>query len=96
MDTLNEVGGSGPRRDAVDPKLREMETRVLELMATGLSTADVADHLGLTVATVREHVRLAIVRLGARSKLEAVIIAARRGLISVSLVVGSVNLSLVA
>jgi DNA-binding CsgD family transcriptional regulator len=54
---------------------------ILELSATGLSSAEVASALQLTVHEVSTDLARAILTLGARSKLEAVIIALRRGLI---------------
>jgi DNA-binding NarL/FixJ family response regulator len=58
-----------------------MERRVLGLMATGLSSRDVAGRLNMPVEQVRDVAYAAIVKLGARSKLEAIIIAIRRRLI---------------
>jgi DNA-binding CsgD family transcriptional regulator len=58
---------------------RELE--VLELLAQGRSTQEVADTLGISVLTVRGHVRRVLVKLGVHSRLEAVAFALRRGLI---------------
>jgi DNA-binding NarL/FixJ family response regulator len=55
--------------------------RVLELMATGHSSAEVAVHLGTTPDVVRQRAAAAIVALGAHSKLEAILRAADLGLI---------------
>ena len=60
------------------------ERRALELSATGLAVADVADAMGVSVQTVRAWLASAISKLGARSKLEAVLIAATRGEIDLS------------
>jgi DNA-binding NarL/FixJ family response regulator len=54
----------------------------LELCATGLATAEVADRLGVDPDTVRGRVERAKAMLGAGSKLEAVIRALRSGLIA--------------
>lgn len=62
--------------------LSRREVEVLQLLADGCSTKQLADTLGLSVNTVRNHVQSAINRLGAHSKLEAVSIAIRQGLIS--------------
>jgi DNA-binding CsgD family transcriptional regulator len=59
-----------------------LEARViLGLLATGLSTAEVAVHLGMSPAEIRSQLAEAIEALGASSKLEAVILAIEQGLI---------------
>jgi DNA-binding CsgD family transcriptional regulator len=65
--------------DAVLP--REVR-RTLELLATGLSTGEVAARVGCPPDVVRGHLARAILELGVASKLEAIIEAARLGLIS--------------
>ena len=55
--------------------------RVLELLATGLSTEEVARRLGRPAADVRRDLLRAMEALGAASKLEAILIAIRQGLI---------------
>ncbi len=62
--------------------LTRREIEVLQLLADGCSTKQLAETLGLSLNTVRNHVQSAINRLGAHSKLEAVSIAIRQGLIS--------------
>ncbi len=61
--------------------LTAMEHVVLRLSATGLTTAEVADHLGIDPDEVRRYVAGAMAALGASSKLEAVVLAVRRGLV---------------
>ncbi|MDP8922349.1 MAG: LuxR C-terminal-related transcriptional regulator [Chloroflexota bacterium] len=60
--------------------LTAMEHLALRLSATGMTTAEVADHLGIDPAEARRHVAGAVAALGARSKLEAVVLAVRWGL----------------
>ena len=55
--------------------------RVLELMAIGMSIAEVAARLEMPIASVRQHLADAIDALGAGSRLDAILKAARRGLI---------------
>lgn len=62
-------------------RLTRREIEVLQHLAFGRSTRELADELGLSVNTVRNHVQSAINRLGAHSKLEAVALAIRQGLI---------------
>ena len=62
-------------------KLSRREIEVLQLLADGASTAELASRLNLSVNTVRNHVQNILTRLGAHSKLEAVSIALREGVI---------------
>ncbi len=60
----------------------EVDVRtVLQLSATGMTSDEVAAHLGTTPGQVRRAIARAIAALGAGSKLEAVVIALRLGLI---------------
>ncbi len=67
------------RQPGANLTLRERE--VLNLIAEGLSTADMATRLVVTTNTVRNHVQSVLTKLGAHSKLEAVVIATRGGLL---------------
>jgi DNA-binding NarL/FixJ family response regulator len=69
------------RRSAPAPDLTARETQMLELLAVGASTTDIAEHLFLSVNTVRNHVQNMLTKLGAQSRLEAVAIGARLGLV---------------
>jgi len=62
-------------------RLTRREAEVLELMATGLSTARIADVLSVSRTTVRNHVEHLLAKLGVHSKLEAVVYAARHRLV---------------
>jgi DNA-binding NarL/FixJ family response regulator len=55
---------------------------VLQLMAEGCATADLAARLYVSKNTVRTHVQQVFRKLGARSRLEAVAIARRSGLLT--------------
>ena len=61
--------------------LGERERQVLQTLATGMSTEEVAAQLGITVHTVRTHLKNILAKLRARSKLEAVIFGLQQGLI---------------
>ena len=61
--------------------LSGIDRRILELLATGLGTPEIADRLGLPVSVVRATLCDVIAKVGARSRLEALLIAFRRGLI---------------
>jgi NarL family two-component system response regulator LiaR len=57
------------------------ERQVLELMADGLTNADIAERLVIGVATVKTHVSSIMAKLGVSTRTEATSIAIRRGLV---------------
>ncbi len=59
------------------PQLSRREREILELLANGLSTDDVAEHLTLSAHTVRTHVKNAMRKLGASTRAHAIAIAMR-------------------
>lgn len=71
------------RNKGVGSDLTSREIEVLELLAEGCATRDIAERLVLSVHTVRSHVQSVISKLGASSKLEAVMIALRERLITI-------------
>ena len=62
------------------PRITARERDVLELVAEGYSTAEIARALWITEDTVRTHIKRMLVRLGARTRAHAVAIAFREGL----------------
>ena len=66
--------GSGP--------LSDREAEILQSIANGRSTADIAASLTITEHTVRSHVKRILTKLGAHSKAEAVTRGVHLGLIS--------------
>jgi DNA-binding CsgD family transcriptional regulator len=68
-----------PRVLAADLTPRQKE--VLQLLAQGKSTDQIAAALHLTTETVRNHIRHVLKGLSAHSRLEAVVVARRQGLI---------------
>ncbi len=62
-------------------ELTEREHEILDLLARGLSNADIAEQLTISVHTVRNHVANLSAKLGAHSKLEVLSIAVREGLV---------------
>jgi len=68
-----------PRVIAED--LTPRQKQVLELLAEGRSTEQIAAALQLTTETVRNHIRHVLQALRAHSRLEAVVVARRQGLI---------------
>jgi PAS domain S-box-containing protein len=62
------------------PRLTPRQRQVLEMIASGLSTADVARELTLSTETVRNHLRNASKELNAHTRVEAIATAQRLGL----------------
>jgi DNA-binding CsgD family transcriptional regulator len=63
------------------PKVTPRELEVLELVADGLSTREIASRLWVTEETVKTHVRRLHDRLGAKTRAHAVAIAYRSGIL---------------
>ena len=61
--------------------LTARELEVLQLLARGKSTRDIAETLGIRVLTARSHVKRILLKLGAHSRLEAVSFALRYKLV---------------
>jgi PAS domain S-box-containing protein len=61
--------------------LTPRQAEVLNRLAAGMSTLQIADALGISRDTVRNHVRGILRTLGVHSRLEAVVEARRRGLL---------------
>jgi PAS domain S-box-containing protein len=75
-----EAESNEPRPTPVPP-LSRREMQALQLMAVGLSTREIAGHLGVSPITARNHITHVISKLGAGNRLQAVLYASRRRLI---------------
>lgn len=64
-----------------NPMLTRRQMEVLQLLADGMSTTDIAGSLHLSPETVRNHIRHTLHALGVHSRLEAVLTAQRAGLL---------------
>ena len=64
--------------------LTDREREVLELVARGMSNAEIADHLTISPATAKTHVAHLLTKLDARDRVQLVIMAYQSGLITAS------------
>lgn len=71
-------------RPVIDPppQLTPRQREILELLASGRSTAEIAQQLTLSTETVRNHLRSVLRELDAHTRLEAVATAQRLGLLA--------------
>ena len=70
------------RRAAIERYgLTAREVEILQQLANGTATAEIATLMGISSNTVRTHVQRIITKLGAHSKLEAVAAARDAGML---------------
>jgi len=74
----------GPRATP-QPQLTPRQREILELIATGLSTSEIATALTLSTETVQNHLRNVLRELHAHTRVEAIATARRLGLLAPSL-----------
>lgn len=70
------------RRGGPSSALTPREREVLELLAAGVPSNEIAERLFVSRNTVRNHVQNVLTKLGAHSRLEAVAIGIREGLVT--------------
>ncbi len=71
-----------PSVGEAEPRLTPRQREVLDLIASGLSTSEIAQKLTLSTETVRNHVRSVLRELHVHTRLEAIAAARRRGLLA--------------
>jgi PAS domain S-box-containing protein len=78
-----DVRQSAPRAGIdLAPRLTPRQREILELLASGRSTADIAKELTLSTETVRNHLRSVLRELNAHTRVEAIATAQRLGLLA--------------
>lgn len=79
---LNHVAQNNPpRQPPLEISLSERETEVLQLLAQGLSNADIAQRLYLSDGTVRNYTSAIFAKLNVSDRTQAVVLALRYGLV---------------
>ena len=79
-----DVSSAAPRLAGrpADLRLTPRQTEILELMASGVSTSEIANELTLSIETVRNHIRNLLRELHAHTRPEAIAAARRHGLLA--------------
>lgn len=81
---LSNVAQSIPQRPTnVDVNLSEREKEVLQLLATGMSNADIAKQLYLSEGTVRNYTSAIFSKLKVSDRTQAVVVAIQSGLVAI-------------
>ena len=80
--TIARLVRDGKEREQMRSSLSHRETEVLQLMADGVSTRQIANRLGISYSTVRTHVRAISAKLGTRSMVKAVVTARELEIVS--------------
>jgi len=77
-----QVGDASSACDRLQRVLTEREFEVLQMVARGMSNAEIAEELTISPATAKTHVAHLLTKLDARDRIQLVIIAYQSGLIT--------------
>ena len=80
----NRLAGGDPHGSAPEPIISRREEEVLQLIAEGLSTPEVATTLYISVKTVKNHLASIYEKLDSRDRTQAVVRAVKLGIIRLS------------
>lgn len=81
IEAFVRIPGVAPRSTGALAQLTEREREVLELVAAGMSNAEIADELVVSGATIKTHISHLLQKLAARDRAQLVVIAYRAGLV---------------
>jgi DNA-binding NarL/FixJ family response regulator len=80
--TTAQASDTGSACDRLQRVLTERELEVLQMVARGMSNAEIAEELTISPATAKTHVAHLLTKLDARDRIQLVIIAYQSGLVS--------------
>jgi DNA-binding CsgD family transcriptional regulator len=75
--------GAAPTTAGADLGLTERQREILQLLADGKSTEQIASELFLSKTTVRNHVARILGALGVHTRVQAIVVASRAGMIQI-------------
>lgn len=78
------AGATEPARPAAESVITPREEEVLQLIAEGRSTTEVAEELFISVKTVKNHLASIYEKLDSRDRTQAVVQAVRMGIIKIT------------
>jgi DNA-binding NarL/FixJ family response regulator len=81
IERFSEWGGGRDESPVALQELTPREHEVLELVARGLSNAEIAERLVVAPGTVKTHVAKVLSKLGLRDRIQAVVFAYEHGLV---------------
>jgi DNA-binding NarL/FixJ family response regulator len=81
IERFGQWGGTELESPPALQELTPREHEVLELVAQGLSNAEIAEHLVVSPGTVKTHVGRVLSKLGLRDRIQAVVFAYEHGIV---------------